>query len=72
MELNGLAKDNPNGVPTKSQRKEAKEAVQHRCESEAATGKYRKMQQFPLLWDYQNETLYFGGSVGATAAFAST
>ncbi|MCA9140097.1 MAG: hypothetical protein KDB00_25165 [Planctomycetales bacterium] len=64
MELSGIAKDNEGGVITKAQRKEAKEAVEQRCETEAATGKYRKMQQFPLLWDYENEQLLFGGSVG--------
>jgi hypothetical protein len=64
MELAGHAKDNESGIPTKSQRKEAKEAVEHRCETEAATGKYRKMQQFPLLWDIKQGLLYFGGSVG--------
>ncbi|NND97619.1 MAG: hypothetical protein HKN47_09860 [Pirellulaceae bacterium] len=64
MELAGVAKDSPSGVPTKTQRKEAKEAVEQRCEVEAATGKYRKMQQFPMLWDHGHETLYFGGSVG--------
>ncbi len=64
MELAGLAKDSEDGRVTKAQRKEAKEAVEQRCESEAATGKYRKMQQFPLLWDYQNEQLFFAGSVG--------
>ncbi|MFK8115068.1 MAG: hypothetical protein AB8B91_22900 [Rubripirellula sp.] len=67
MELAGIAKDNETGVPTKIQRKEAKEAVEHRCETEAASGKYRKMQQFPWLWDYGQEILYFGGSVGNAA-----
>ena len=64
MELAGIAKDSEDGVVTKSQRKEAKEAVEQRCETEAATGKYRKMQSFPMLWDYEHEILYFGGSVG--------
>jgi hypothetical protein len=67
MELAGLAKDNSSGRPTKAQRQEAKEAVEQRCEVEAATGKYRKMQQFPALWDLRNSTLYFAGS-GATAS----
>ena len=49
---------------SKSARKEAKEAVEQRCEVEAASGKYRKMQQFPILWDVEQEMLYFGGSVG--------
>jgi len=67
MELAGLSKDNPSGTPTKSQRKEAKEAVEQRCEAEAATGKYRKMQQFPILWDLRQSLLYFGGSVGTAS-----
>ena len=71
MELAGRAKDSPSGVVTKAQRKEAKEAVEQRCEVEAASGKYRRMQQFPLLWDYQNSTLYFGGSVGTASAFCT-
>ncbi|QDV11284.1 hypothetical protein CA51_11460 [Rosistilla oblonga] len=67
MELAALAKDNSSGVPTKAQRKEAKEAVEQRCDVEAATGKYRKMQQFPILWDQRNSMLYFGGSTGTAS-----
>ncbi|MFG0261690.1 MAG: hypothetical protein ACF788_04800 [Novipirellula sp. JB048] len=67
MELMALAKDSPSGVVSKAGRKEAKEAVEQRCEVEAASGKYRKMQQFPLLWDYGQETLYFGGSAGTAS-----
>ncbi len=66
MELAALAKDNSSGRPTKAQRQEAKEAVEQRCSVEAASGKYRKMAQFPLLWDLKLSTLYFGGS-GANA-----
>lgn len=66
MELAALAQDNSSGRPSKAQRQEAKEAVEQRCEVEAASGKYRKMQQFPVLWDIQHSSLYFGGS-GATA-----
>lgn len=64
MELAGLAKDSEDGTVSKNARKEAKEAVEQRCEVEAASGKYRKMQQFPILWDVEQEMLYFGGSVG--------
>ncbi len=67
LELAGLGRDNPSGVPTKSQRKEAKEAVQQRCEVEAATGKYRKFQPISLLWDHGYEMLYFGGSAGTAS-----
>jgi hypothetical protein len=62
MELATLGADNPSGRPTKVQRQEAKEAVAARCEEEAQSGKFRKMQQFPLLWDAKQSLLYFGGS----------
>lgn len=64
IELAGFAKDSDTGFVTKAQRKEAKEAVEQRCEVEAATGKYRKMQTFPFLWDIDQSQLYFGGSHG--------
>ena len=67
MELSGLKKDNEGEKLSKSQRKEAKEAVEQRCEVEAASGKYRKMQTFPMLWDFDQELLYFGGSVGTAS-----
>ncbi len=62
MELAALTVDNPSGRPTKAQRQEAKEAVEARCEEEARTGKFRRMQQFPFLWDGRQGVLYFGGS----------
>ncbi len=62
MELAALTADNPSGRPTKVQRQEAKEAVEARCEEEARSGKFRRMQQFPVLWDVRNSVLYFGGS----------
>ncbi len=67
IELNGLAKDSPSGVPTKAMRKEAQEAVEERCLSEAATGKYRKFKSHSFLWDLRQSMLYFGGSGNAGA-----
>ncbi|MCP4191992.1 MAG: hypothetical protein GY768_15375 [Planctomycetaceae bacterium] len=62
MELLPLAVDNPSGKPTKAQRQEAKEAVEALCETEAASGKFRRMQQIPILWDALNDSLYIGGT----------
>ena len=62
MELAALASDAPGGRPTKAQRQEAKEAVAARCEEEAQSGRFRRMQQFPVLWDARNGLLCFGGS----------
>jgi hypothetical protein len=67
MELAGLMAENPDGRPTRVQRQEAKEAVAARCEDEAQSGKYRKMQQFPILWDVVDGIFYFGGT-SATAS----
>ena len=65
MELAAFTADNPSGRPTKIQRQEAKEAVAARCEEEARSGRFRRMQQFPVLWDARQGILYFGGSSAA-------
>ena len=67
MELAALTADNPSGRPTKAQRQEAKEAVEARCEEEAQSGRFRRMQQFPVLWDARKSLLYFGGTSAAAA-----
>jgi hypothetical protein len=65
MELAAVTADAPGGRPTKAQRQEAREAVDARCEEEARSGKFRRMQQFPLLWDARESLVYFGGSGSA-------
>src|SRR5208282_4346964 len=67
LELAALTADNPNSRPTKIQRQEAREAVEARCEDEIRSGRFLRMQQFPVLWDARNGMLYFGGS-SSTAA----
>ena len=67
MELAALTADNPGRRPSKTQRQEAKEAVEQRCEDEARSGKYLRMQQFPVLWDAPQNLLYFGGSSAAAS-----
>lgn len=62
MELAAIMADNPDARPTRAQRQEAKEAVEARCAEEAKDGRFRRMQQFPVLWDARNGLLYFGGS----------
>jgi hypothetical protein len=62
IELAALASANESGRPTREQRQEAKESIEARCLQEAASGKFRKMQHFPLLWDLPGERLYFAGS----------
>jgi len=62
MELLPLTVDNPSGKPTKAQREEARELVEARCAEEAATGKFRRMQQASLLWDTSNDEIYVGST----------
>ncbi len=66
MELAVLAAENPTGRPTKTQKQEAKESVEKRCEEELKTGRYRRMQQFPVLWDARDGILYVGTSSPAS------
>jgi hypothetical protein len=65
IELALATTDSPDRRPTKVQRREAKEAVEARCEEAAGSGQFLRMQQFPVLWDAQNSLLYFGGSSAA-------
>lgn len=65
IELAPFLEENPDGVLTKAQRQEAKEAVEARCEEEAKTGQFKRMQQFHALWDGPEEILYLGSSASA-------
>lgn len=70
LELKARAADNPSGFPTKRQRKEAKEAVEERCDAEIRDGKHAVQKAVPFLLDSRNETLYFGSaSDSAIGAF---
>jgi hypothetical protein len=71
MELAAVTAEDPDARPTKAQRQEAKEAVEARCEEEARSGRFRRMQMFPVLWDARKSLLYFGGSsLSASELFA--
>ena len=52
----------PGMRPTKTQRQEAKEAVESRCASEAADGNFRRMSVVPVLWDATTETVFLGST----------
>jgi hypothetical protein len=64
VELQALAAQNPSGVPSQRQKREAREAARARLEDEAKDGRFLKRKAYPLLWDARaNELL-----VGTTAA----
>jgi hypothetical protein len=71
MEIAALAADNPSGRPTKAQRQEARETVEARCEEEARSGKFKRMQQFPVLWDTRTSLLHFGGTSPTASDYCS-
>ena len=60
IELDARAGMNPSGHPSKAQRLEAKEAAQARAEAEAADGRFRRHNHYPVLWDGQTGVLYAG------------
>ncbi len=62
MELAVFKAEAPDRRLSKAERQEAKDAVDARCDEAARSGQYRKMQQFPILWDARNALLYFGGT----------
>jgi hypothetical protein len=62
IELAGIMADNLGGRPTKSQREEAKEAVEARCAAEAEKGNFKRMGETSVLWDADSETLFLGGA----------
>jgi hypothetical protein len=60
MEIEARAQLNPSGFATKAQKEEAKEAAKARAATEAADGRFRRHNHYPLLWDGQTQTLYAG------------
>lgn len=62
MELSGALKGKPGARPTKSQREEAKAAVDARCAAEAENGNFHRMGVTSVLWDATTETIFLGGT----------
>jgi hypothetical protein len=60
MEIDARAQLNPSGIATKAQKEEAKEAAKARAAAEAADGRFRRHNHYPILWDGQAQTLYAG------------
>ena len=62
IEIDARAQNNPSGIATKIQRQEAKEAAKLRADAEAADGRFRRLNHFPVLWDGRNNILYAGST----------
>jgi len=62
MELAGILEASGAEYPSRNMRLQAREAAEERLNKEGKTGKFRKMKQFPVLWDIQKKIVLFGGS----------
>jgi hypothetical protein len=60
MEIEARAQLNPSGLATKAQKEEAKEAAKARAAAEAADGRFRRHNHYPILWDGRTQALYAG------------
>jgi hypothetical protein len=58
IESAAVAKDNPSGFISKSQKRDVKAAVESKLNEEAKTGKFRKTKIVPVLWDLERKRLY--------------
>lgn len=65
-ELDALAADNPSGLPSARQKREARAAARERLEKEAGDGCFLRRRAYPVLWDGPSKELF----VGTTAATA--
>jgi hypothetical protein len=62
IEEEAVAKTNPSGFITKSQKKDVKETVRKKMEEELRTGRFRRSKLLPILWDIPTATMYCGAS----------
>lgn len=58
LEEQSVAKNNPSGFLSKTQKKEVKDLVAQQCEQEQRQGKYRRSKLVPILWDLTAGKLY--------------
>ena len=57
IEEEALAAQNPSGFISKNQKREAKDSVRRKIESELKEGRFRRSKLIPMLWDFATQTL---------------
>lgn len=62
IELKALAKENPSGLPSARQKREAKEYARERLEQESKDGRFKKRKCVPVLWDSATNEVLFGAA----------
>lgn len=77
IELKALSANNPSGLPSAKQKREARERAKERIEDESRDGRFRRRKCIPILWDLEHSEVLFGvtslAHLGAfTALFFAT
>lgn len=62
VELKALSANNPSGIPSAKQKREAKETARDRLEQEAEDGRFKKRKCVPVLWDGRTGDVLFGAT----------
>ena len=62
VELKALSRDNPSGLPSARQKREAKENANDRVEQEGKDGRFKRRTRTPVLWDAVRGEVLFGAS----------
>ena len=60
VELTALAKQNPSGIPSARQKREARMLAKERLEEEAKDGRFLRRKAVPILWDSPSGELIVG------------
>lgn len=70
VDLEALAANNPSGIPSARQKKEARQSAIDRLEAEAADGRFIRRTSYPVMWDaLSNEVLFGAHSAAAVDHF---
>ena len=62
LELQALAENNPSGLPSARQKREARQMARDKLEEEARDGRYLKRRAYPVLWDAPSNEIVFGAT----------
>ncbi len=62
MHEEALCKDNPSGMASKAQRREACDLAEHDIARDLKDGKFKKSKTVPIFWHMPSKTLYVGSS----------
>ena len=66
IELEGLAAQNPSGIPSSRQKRQARLNAKERLDNESRDGRYLRRKAFPVLWDAPSGEL-LAGTTAVTA-----